>query len=126
MRKIGGEYLVAKKSLLKKALEEFDFKDKRIEFEGEMGLVFGDGESMTSASKQLRDFSRGHKLKILGGILENKYIDEAVVRQLAEIPSREILLSQFVRAVASPLQQLVGVLQAPMRELVNALSQIKN
>jgi large subunit ribosomal protein L10 len=81
---------------------------------------------MTSASKQLRDFSRGHKLKILGGILENKYIDEAVVRQLAEIPSREILLSQFVRAVASPLQQLVGVLQAPMRELVNALSQIKN
>ena len=43
------------------------------------------------------------------------------VRQLGELPPREVLLSQVVGAIAGPAQNTVGVLAAPLRDIVAVL-----
>ncbi|KKS33677.1 MAG: 50S ribosomal protein L10 [Parcubacteria group bacterium GW2011_GWC2_42_13] len=124
LKKVGAEYLVAKKTLLRKALDDFDFSEERPNLEGEIGLVFG-YEDEVSPPREIRDFSKAKEIRIIGGVLGKKYIDEAVIKTLAAIPTKDILLSHFARVVASPLQRLTAVLQAPLRDLVMVLGQIK-
>ena len=124
LKKVGGEYLVAKKTLLKKVLDDFDFSEERPNLEGEIGLVFG-YEDEVSPPREIRDFSKAKEIRIIGGVLGKKYIDEAAVKTLSTIPTKDVLFGQFVRAVASPLQRLAAVLQAPLRDLVMVFGQIK-
>lgn len=124
LKKIGAEYLVAKKTLLKKVLDDFDFSEERPDLEGEIGLVFG-YEDEVSPSKEINIFSKAKEVRILGGILGKKYIDEEAVKTLATIPAKDVLLGQLAGAINAPLRQLVGVLQGPMRDLVIVLSRIK-
>ena len=127
LREINGSYKVTRKTLISKALEDFNVEGNIPVFEGELGLIFG--EDAVSAPKILSEFIKenGEKNdKILGGILENRYIDGKSVIQLSKIPPREILLSQLVYGFSAPMQQMVGVLQGTVRNFVCVLDQIKN
>lgn len=62
-------------------------------------------------------------LKILGGIIDGKYVDTEVIKKLATLPSREELLGKLVGTIAAPLSGLVGVLQGNIRGLVVVLKQ---
>lgn len=124
LKKIGAEYLVAKKTLLRKALDDFDFSEERPNLEGEIGMVFG-YEDEISPPREISSFAKAKELRIIGGVLGKKYINETAVKTLATIPTKDVLLGQFARAVASPLQRLTAVLHAPLRDLVMVLGQIK-
>jgi large subunit ribosomal protein L10 len=48
-------------------------------------------------------------------------LDAKAVKELADLPPREVLLAQLVGAVQGPMSSLVSTLQAPLRELVQVL-----
>jgi len=59
-----------------------------------------------------------------GAVVEGQTLDEAGVRRLATLPSRDVLQAQVVGVLAAPLQQLVTLLSAAPREFVVVLDQI--
>ncbi|MBI4059542.1 50S ribosomal protein L10, partial [Candidatus Giovannonibacteria bacterium] len=116
-RKLRGEfrkneikYKVAKKTLLKRVFEALGLKDIP-KLEGEVGVAAGYGE-VTETPRIISQFIKKEKegLKIIGGIYESKFADENVIKHLAAIPSREILLTQLAFILSQPAAGLARVL----------------
>jgi large subunit ribosomal protein L10 len=121
-----GELKVAKKTLIDLALQKAGVSDavskKMI---GQVSLVFGDKDEVAPA-KILYNFSKKNEgLKILGAILDGKFLGEAQAQALAKVPSRQQSLGRLVATINAPLQNLVSVLEGNLRSLVFVLSQIK-
>jgi len=120
------DYLVAKKTLLKKALELVGLKDIEPKaMAGGITTVLAYDDEVVAA-KVLSKFAKDNPaLKIAGGILENKFVAVATVNSLASIPSREELLAKAVGSIAAPLSGLVKVLHGNLRNLVFVLQAIR-
>ncbi len=124
LRVTGSQYKVAKKTLIKKAMEALNVIGDMPNLEGEIALIFG-ADNLPVIAKSLIKFIKEHKeLTISGGILENKFIGSKMVSELATIPTREVLLAKLVYVINSPRQRLVGALGSDLRKFVNILSQI--
>lgn len=118
-------YTVAKKSLIRLVLKEQALAGEPPDLEGEIGMVYGDDQIIPA--KEIASFAKDHKdnLKIIGGILEGKYLALSEVLALSKIASREVLLAKLARSLNAPMQNLVSVLSGPMRDLVSVLGQLK-
>jgi large subunit ribosomal protein L10 len=70
----------------------------------------------------LREYSRTNPaLVVKGGLLGTKPLSADQIRALADLPSRDVLLSQLAGAMAAPMQQFAGLLQALPRNLAYGL-----
>ena len=58
---------------------------------------------------------------MVAGLAEGQILDQAGVRTLAELPSREVLLSQLAGALQSPLSGLAGALNSIMSNFAATL-----
>lgn len=118
------EYLVAKKTLLKKALEEAGFEVPKLE--GEVSAAFSVKDEVIAA-KVLDTFAKSHEqVQFLAGILENKMIDAEKVKGLAKLPSKDELLARMVGSIKAPISGFVNVLSGNLRGFVNVLNAIKD
>lgn len=124
LRQIGGDYQVIKKTFLKKALGAFGFSGKAPRLEGEIAVSTVPDEGLDLAKILAKAVKKLKGLKIVGGILESRYVDGESVNSFASIPPREVLISQVIGMISSPLRQLVGVLKGNQIKLVNLLDQI--
>ena len=109
----GIDYMVAKKTLLKKALSDKGLADAAEHgFEGEIATLFSYDDEVAPA-RILASFAKEQdKIKFAGGIFEGKYIDVAKVTELSKIPSRLELLAKAVGCLSNPLSGFVRVLNA--------------
>ena len=111
-RKVGAEYKVYKNRLLLRALEELGMTGYESILEGTTAVAFG-YEDEVSASKILVDTIKStKKMEIKGGILNGNQIDVAMVETLANIPSREVLLTKLLYLLQSPMRGLGVALKA--------------
>ena len=117
---------VAKKTLMKLALDEAKLKDVDVKsLEGQVAVAMGFKDEVAPA-RILKTFQKDNEaLEMLGGILEGEYIDQAKVLELANLPSREQLLASVVGSLRAPLSGLVNVLQGNMRGFINSLNAIQ-
>lgn len=128
LREEGARLLVAKKTLLEKALEKAGLKaDESVrEFEGAVGVAIGKEDEVAPA-KVVNTFAKDHKQVVFyGGFLEGDYISADRVKALALLPSREELLAKVVGSLNAPMSGLVNVFQGNMRGLVFALKAIQD
>lgn len=107
LRAQGVGYTVAKKTLMRKALES----GKKItgnmpELNGEVAIAYSTTDVLAPA-REVYVFEKKNegKLSILGAIFENAYIGRDATLNLATIPSRQTLLGMFVNIVNSPIQR---------------------
>lgn len=125
-------YMVAKKTLLRKALEAANLSevDTGI-FEKGVGTVIG-LEDEVAPAQVVDKFAKDHQaMTILGGVMtENpegqKFMDIAQVSALAKLPSKEVLLGRLVGSINAPVSGFVNVLAGNIRGLVNVLNGIKD
>ncbi|MDD4995354.1 MAG: 50S ribosomal protein L10 [Patescibacteria group bacterium] len=124
--KQGISYSVAKKTLVRIALEKAGVKEidpKSIE--GSLATVFG-FEDEVAPAKLLATFSRAHEaLKIKAGILEGRLIPFEEVMKLSKIPSRLELYAMLVRTMNGPVSGFANVLAGNLRKFMYALNAIK-
>lgn len=124
VKEAGGQLKVAKKNLIKITLEKAGLKlDK--DLQGEIAIVFAFEDSISPLKKAYQLSQVNENLKILAGIFDGKFIDKEEAITLAQLPSREELLSKLVGSISSPISGFVNVLQGNIRGLVFALSAIK-
>jgi len=77
-------------------------------------------------AKIISGFSKEHnKLKVLGGLMDDKALTVEEIKELAKIPSREELLAKLVWSIKSPVSGFVNVLSGNIRNLLLIFKQIK-
>ncbi len=110
LREEGVNYVVAKKTLAKKALEEAKLEGEIPTLDGELALAYAD--DLTAPARGVYDFQKKHKdnISILGGIFEGKFMDQGAMTEIAAIPSTPVLYGQFVNLINSPIQRFAVVL----------------
>lgn len=120
LRAAGGDYKIYKNTLVR-----FAARDLGLEIEdlltGPTAIAFIDGDA-AAVAKALRDFARTNpNLVVKGGLLGDTFIDAASVTSLAELPSRDQLLSEIAGLFAAPMQQFASLLDAVPRSIAYAL-----
>src|SRR5437868_5232645 len=112
LREAGGQYKIYKNTLVRFAVRELGLEQLDEMLLGPTAIAFVDGDA-ASVAKSLRDFARGNpNLVIKGGVLGETILSAKDASALAELPSREQLLAQLAGAMAAPLQQMAGLLNA--------------
>ena len=108
LREIDGEVKVYKNTLTKRALDELKV-DLTNFMEGPNALLFG--KSLLEPIKVIADFAKNHdKLQIRIGILNGDVADVNVIKEYANIPSREGLLTMFASGLLQYLREFaIGV-----------------
>ena len=126
LRTSGGEYKIYKNTLVGLAAREVGLEDLGSMLHGPTGVTFVKGDA-AAVAKALRDYSRTNPLLVIkGGVLGDKVIDARETTALAELPSREVLLAQLAGAMAAPMQQMAGLLQALPRNLAYGLAALRD
>ena len=108
----GGVYLrVLKNTLARRAVEGTAFSPLASEMTGP--LIYAISEDAVAAAKILHDFSKSNdKLVIKAGSYAGKSLDKAAVAALANIPTREVLISQLLGVMLAPVSGMARVLAA--------------
>ena len=122
LRDAGIDYRVVKNSLAQFAARQAGMEGLAGAFEGPVAVAIGYGE-IQAAAKTLNDYIRTTKsiLSIKGGFLEDRVLSAGEVEMLAKLPSREVLISQVMAGMQSPITGLVNVLAGPVRGLMGVL-----
>jgi len=117
LRAEGVKYFVAKKTLIRRALESLGHKLDDIKLDGEVAIAYGlpgqgGSEDATAAARLVHEAGKklSEKLVILGGIFEGKLIGQAAMQEIATIPSMETLRAMFAQVINSPRQRFAVVL----------------
>ena len=122
-RKAGVEYVVIKNTLAFRAINDSGLAGTRLR--GPTGVVVS--KDPVAAAKLLTDFARENDQKpaVKGGLLDGAMIDEAQVKKLASMPSREQMLAELGAGLMSPMAAFVGALNGLMYMMVGALEALK-
>jgi large subunit ribosomal protein L10 len=127
LRAENGEYYVAKKTLLERALKEQGIENLDTKsLEGKLAVIFS-YEDEVSPAKVVDAFRKDKEDKIffLGGILEGKLLSKTEVEALAKLPSKHELHAKLVGTLNAPISGFVNVLAGNIRNLVNVLKAIE-
>ncbi len=116
------EYRVVKNTLAQFAAKKAGNDDLTGLFEGPVAIAFGYGD-ITVPARALADYIRTAKsiLSIKGGFSSSGILTSDNVNTLATLPSREILISQVLAGMQSPIANLVGALSSPLRGIMGVL-----
>ena len=116
------EYRVVKNTLARRAAVAAGHEDFQGLLKGPVAIAFGYGD-LSVPAKVLGDFTRQTRLKldIVGGLIEGRVMNAEQVRQIADLPPREVLIAQLLGTLQSPVAQLVATMQAPVQQLVGLL-----
>ncbi len=127
LREENGEYYVAKKTLLGRALKEQGIEDLDIKtLDGKLAVIFS-YEDEVAPAKAVDAFRKDKEDKIffLGGILDGKLLSKTEVEALAKLPSKHELYARLVGTLNAPVSGFVNVLAGNIRNLVNVLKAIE-
>ena len=115
----GARFTVVKNTLTKRAAEAAGIDALLALLDGPTAIAFIEsGGDPVAVAKALDDAGKTEVLVIRGGLLEGEQIGADDVKRLAKLPPADTLRAQLVGALAGSLTTVVGLLAAPMRDLV--------
>src|SRR5215203_4573346 len=119
LRKAGVDYVVIKNTLALRAINDGGLTGTRLR--GPTGVVVS--RDPVAAAKLLTDFAKENDQKpvVKGGLLDGAIIDQAQVKKLASMPSREQMLADLGAGLQSPMAAFVGAMSGLMYMMVGAL-----
>ena len=129
LRGVKAELKVVKNTLAVLAAEGTPMQGVKEHFKGALSVAIGYDDPALPA-KILRDFiakeKRDKKMRITVGMVEGNVFDAARIKAVAELPSRQVLLSQLLGGMQGPLSGLVGTLTGILGNFVGVLIAIKD
>jgi large subunit ribosomal protein L10 len=125
LRVPGVEVKVLKNTMLRFALKELGNSDMADLISGPNAAIISHNDPVTPA-KVLFEFAKNHKnLEIKMGLLEGQVISPDKIKNLADLPSREVLVATVLGTMQAPITSFVRVLNANITGLARALDQIR-
>ena len=121
LKEIGSDYSVLKNTLFKVALQDSDEPVELQDFDGPTAVIVFD-EDPTQPAKLLKEVQKDtEKLNARSGIFEGEYLTGEKIMELAEIPSREVLLARLMSSMNAPVSGTMNALTGNVRGLVMVL-----
>ncbi len=117
----GAEVHVVKNSFLKRAMTASGLPDVAEQLSGQTAVVTGDRD-VAPVAKVLKTFAAEFKIAAVKiGVVDKSVLSTAEVESLADLPSREVLLAQFLGVLSAPATKLVRILNEPASSLARLL-----
>lgn len=120
MRAANVEFKVAKKTLMKIAAKENGVEVSDEMIPGTIAAIFSYGDQVSGPKIVSKFAKKIEVLKLVGGIMDGKILSLKDIKILADLPSKEELLAQFMSMLLSPLQKFHGTISAPMSSFARA------
>src|SRR6266513_1925944 len=118
----GAEVRVVKNSFLKRAMSDSGLPDVADKLSGQTAIVMGD-KDVAPVAKILKMFAAEFKVAALKiGVIDKSILSAQEIEALADLPSREVLLAQFLGLLMAPATRLVRVLNEPASAFARLLS----
>ena len=120
MRAAGAGFKVAKNRLTRRALEGTSFQGLGNLFKGPTAIAYS--HDPVAAAKVAVEFAnKNEKLKVIGGGLGEKTLDQNAVKALATLPSLRELRAKLLGTIAAPATRLAAVIRAPAAQLARVV-----
>ncbi len=127
LREDNAEYHIVKNTLLKVAMGGEINPDLDKLLTGPTAIVFAMNDVVAPA-KSVLDFVATTKnkpdVKVKGGYIDGKVYDLAQVTALSKLPSREVIISQFVSTLNGPASNFIGTLNSIISDFVLTIDAI--
>ena len=124
LREAKSDYFVVKNTLLGRAVKLADLGDLESSLKGSTAVAISE-DDYSSAARILNDFSeKNDYFNIKAGFVEGEVISVEKVKELAKIPSKEVLLTNLLRTLNSPMAGFATVLSGTIRSLAIVINAI--
>lgn len=116
LREANVDYTVYKNTLIKRAIEGTDYAPLAEVLDGPSALAIST-EDATAPARTLNELIKEYKkMEFKAGVVEGTYYDKAGIEQVADIPSRDVLIAKFMGSIQSPVGKFVRTLAAIAEE----------
>jgi large subunit ribosomal protein L10 len=119
-------YAVVKNTLTKIAAKDAGVESFDSLLQGPSAIAFIKGDPVVAA-KGLRDFAKANPLLVIkGGVLDGKALNSDEINKLADLESREVLLSKLAGAMKAAPQQAVSLFAAPLSQAARLFAALQD
>jgi large subunit ribosomal protein L10 len=124
LKRVGVDYVVIKNTLALRAVNESGLVGETLK--GPTGLVVG--KDPVAAARVLTDFAKEFEDRpaMKGGMLQGKAINNAQLKRMASLPSREQMLADLAAGMQSPMAAFAGALNGLFYMFAGALDALKS
>lgn len=124
-REAGVNYLVVKNTLMARAMQGSSFANAAEYLKGSpTGIVIG-GEDPVAAAKTTFDLvDEFSKIKVKGGILDDKAINAARAEALSKMPSKPEIQAGIIGLAMSPAGNLIGQFKGPAGKILSQIEKM--
>ncbi|MBD3346213.1 MAG: 50S ribosomal protein L10 [Chitinivibrionales bacterium] len=125
-REKGVQYGIVKNSLARIALEQLGKENLIPYLKGPIGVAFA-ADDPTAPAKIIKEFKKANKglLEVKVASINQNLFETADVARLADIPSREVLLSQLLSCLKAPTTNLAGALNGILVKFAGTLDAVR-
>lgn len=125
LREENAEFTITKNTLLERTVPSSDLQLPASSLTGPTATLFAYDDQISPIKILVKAFKDASLGKIKFGFLGTELLDEAKIIQLSTLPSKNELRAKTVGILAAPIQGIVAVLQANLRNLAFVLSKIE-
>ena len=127
MRSKSVDFRVIKNTLARQASKNTPFELLDEEFKGPVSMVVS-FEDVVAPAKALAEFKKSgapKSPKVICGVIEGKKVSPGEIEALADLPSREVLISKMLAVFNGPTTSFAGVFSGVLRKLVGTLDAVR-
>jgi len=122
-------YKVVKNNLFRRAIEESGYVKMDEHLKGPMGVAFS-GDQIGDVAKVLKEFSdKNDKFSFFAGVIDRVVYGKNDIKRIADLPSKEVLLSQTMAMINGPARTIATGMNQIMASLargIKAVAEAKN
>ncbi len=112
LREANVDYTVYKNTLIKRAIEGTEFAPLAEVLDGPSAIAISK-EDATAPARVLKEvIDEFKKMEFKAGVVEGNFFDQDGIKEIASIPSRDVLIAKFMGSIQSPVSKAVRTFQA--------------
>ena len=112
LREANVDYTVYKNTLIKRAIEGTEFAPLADVLDGPSAIAISK-EDATAPARVLKEvIDEFKKMEFKAGVVEGTFFNQDGIKEIASIPSRDVLIAKFMGSIQSPVSKAVRTFQA--------------
>ncbi|MBE6356948.1 MAG: 50S ribosomal protein L10 [Lentisphaerae bacterium] len=122
----GARCTVQKNALIKKAADQLELELEAIDLTAGTAMVYGQGDCSAVAKLLVEFGKKQEQVKAKGGYMDGAVLSAAAVGALADLPAKPVLQAMLLGVLQAPARNLVTVLNAKVSSIVNVVNAYKD